>query len=286
MSAGAAPRGRASDHALRRPGRDRRPQLHRAPARDHRDHRPERRRQDHGVQLPDRLLPADRRPAHLPRHQRRRLLLEQMDGFRIPRDGLARTFQNIRLFAKMSALENLIVAAAQPADAGVRLQRARPARRRRLPRMPSARRSSSPGSGSTGPASPTRPTGTPAPCPTATSASSRSRAPCAPSRGCFASTSPRPASTRARPPTCRSCCTSIRDEQGVVDPADRARHEHGDGHLRPHRRARLRPEDRRRPARRRSAATPDGDQGLSRRARGGGAAARGRGRPRRRGRSS
>ena len=42
------------------------------------------------------------------------VLLEQKDGFMIPREGLARTFQNIRLFAKMSALENLIVAQHNP----------------------------------------------------------------------------------------------------------------------------------------------------------------------------
>src|ERR1700736_6210002 len=39
------------------------------------------------------------------------LLLERIDGFRIARQaGVARTFQNIRLFSGMTVLENLVVA--------------------------------------------------------------------------------------------------------------------------------------------------------------------------------
>ncbi len=38
------------------------------------------------------------------------VLLERLDGHLIPRQGIARTFQNIRLFSQMSVLENLVVA--------------------------------------------------------------------------------------------------------------------------------------------------------------------------------
>ncbi|MBI3113012.1 MAG: ATP-binding cassette domain-containing protein [Rhodospirillales bacterium] len=48
---------------------------------------------------------------HLPDGDR---LLERMEGFRIAQAGVARTFQNIRLFPRMSALENLVVAQHNP----------------------------------------------------------------------------------------------------------------------------------------------------------------------------
>jgi len=44
----------------------------------------------------------------------RTLYLERIEGFRIAQQGVARTFQNIRLFGDMSCLENLVVAQHNP----------------------------------------------------------------------------------------------------------------------------------------------------------------------------
>ncbi len=108
----------------------------------------------------------------------------------VAKPGIARTFQNIRLFANMTALENVMV------GRHVRTQRRRV--RRRPARSPHARR----GSGHPPPrrtsccttsASPPAPTTWPGICPTATSAGWKSPARWPPSRSCWRSTSRRPA---------------------------------------------------------------------------------------------
>ena len=177
----------------------------------------------------------------------RELLLEQMEGFRIARAGVARTFQNIRLFGQMSVLENLVVAqhnalmrasgytvlgvlgfaSYRHAEAAA-VERARSwlgriglIRARRLERRQSALRR---------------------PAPARDRARDVHRAEAAlPGR---AGGRPQPARDRRARPAADAHSRRVRHRRA----ADRARHERGHGHLRPHRRARLRPQDRRRHA--------------------------------------
>ena len=61
---------------------------------------------------------------------RREFLLERLFDYRISKVAkVARTFQNIRLFAGMTALENLMVAQHNAPDAGIGLHISRPCRR-------------------------------------------------------------------------------------------------------------------------------------------------------------
>ena len=89
-------------------------------------------------------------------------------------------------------------------------------------------------------ASSTAPTIRPATCPMATSAASRSPAPCAPSRVLLCLDEPAAGLNPRESEELNQLL--LRHPQGRRrgDPADRARHERGHGHFRPHRGARLR----------------------------------------------
>jgi ABC-type branched-subunit amino acid transport system ATPase component len=123
-------------------------------------------------------------------------LLERLFDFRISKLArVARTFQNIRLFAGMTALENLLVAQHNP------LMRA--SGMTFLGMLGFATFTTSIAS-----ASSIAPTMQPAHCPMAPSAGSRSPAPCAPTQCCCVSTSPPLASTRTRAMSSTNFCSS------------------------------------------------------------------------------
>ena len=115
--------------------------------------------------------------------------LERLNDFRISKQAkVARTFQNIRLFPGMTALENLMVAQHNA------LMRASGLTLLGLIGAPSWRRAEQArsiwrGPGSSASDCSTAPTMPPATCPMATSGGWRSRARCAPSPRCSASTS-------------------------------------------------------------------------------------------------
>ena len=131
-----------------------------------------------------------------------------------------------------------------------------PARAARLPPRREARRWRGREIGSSGSAAPSAPTTPPAPCPMATQRRLEiARAMCAdPALLCLdepaAGLNPRESADLAQ------LLLAIRDDHGIVDTADRARHVAWSWDFRPYRRARLWPEDRRRLARARCASDP------------------------------
>ena len=135
-----------------------------------------------------------------------------MPGFRIAKEArVARTFQNVRLFAGMTLLENLLVAQHNTLmlASGFTLLGLFGAPSMRARRSAP---STKPATGSTASGSRGAPTIRLARCPMARNAASKSRAPCAPTRCCSASTSRPPASTTTKAPISIELLRAIRDE--------------------------------------------------------------------------
>ncbi len=142
--------------------------------------------------------------------------LDRMPDYKIARDArVVRTFQNIRLFAGMTVLENLMVAqhaalmrASFFSVAGLLGTKSyRAANDEAMARA---------GSGSTVSASLASPVKWRAASPMAPSAGWRLPAPCAPSRCCSAWTNRPPASIPMKAAPCRNCCSTSARETGIA----------------------------------------------------------------------
>ena len=249
-----AARGEGHQQALRRRARARRRRLHDQPRRDLRPDRPQRRRQDQPLQRAHRHLSADGGEFMFDG-----LPLAGLKPNEVAARGIARTFQNIRLFANLSALENVMI--------GRHVRTHAERLRRDLPRREDARR----GDGDR--------EARPRAARVRRRREARQHARQAPRLRRPAPAGDRPRArdgaeaARARRAGGRHERHRDRVAQGPArrhpprrhdDPADRARHEARDERLRPRAGARLRQEDRRGIGRRR-AEGPEGDRRVPRR---------------------